>query len=83
MQIHKIMAGLLDQHLFLGNDLALQMVVEEAEFFLRYVEDVIQEKGRDYWNQMLEIEYGGMEETLFNLYATTRNETWAKCAPSP
>jgi len=33
VQIHKIMAGLLDHYNFLGNKLALQMVVDEATFF--------------------------------------------------
>ena len=34
-QIHKIMAGLLDQYLHLGSDLALQMAHEEGLYFLR------------------------------------------------
>ena len=35
MQIHKIMAGLLDQYLQLGNDLALRMAHEEGLYFVQ------------------------------------------------
>ena len=72
------MAGLLDHYTFLGNDLALQMVVDEATFFLGYIEDVLGNEGKDHWLQMLEVEYGGMEELLFNLFAATCDIKWAK-----
>ena len=78
LQIHKIMAGLLDHYTFLGNELALQMVVDEATFFLGYIEDVMGNEGKDHWLQMLEVEYGGMEELLFNLFAATSDIKWAK-----
>lgn len=72
------MAGLLDHYTFLDNKLSLQMVEEEAEFFLSYIEDIQSKEGKDHWIKMLDNEYGGMEEVLFNLYGATGNETWAK-----
>ena len=72
------MAGLLDQYLFLGNSLALQMVIDEAAFFYDYIQDVLTNEGKAHWIQMLETEYGGMEETLFKLYDVTGNKTWAE-----
>ena len=72
------MAGLLDHYLFLGNKLALQMVIDEADFFLNYIEDILAKEGYHHWLQMLETEYGGMEETLYNLYDVTKNGTWIK-----
>lgn len=72
------MAGLLDHYTFLQDELALQMVEDEATFFLSYVEDILSEEGQDHWIKMLETEYGGMEEVLFNLYAATGNTTWSK-----
>ena len=57
MQIHKLMAGLLDQYTFLGDELALQMVADEAAFFHGYVEDVLKHEGRAHWVQMLEVRH--------------------------
>ena len=37
-QIHKIMAGLLDQYLLADNDLALPMVRDMADYFVMRVE---------------------------------------------
>ena len=76
LQIHKLMAGLLDHYNFLGSKLALEMVVDEAGFFQEYVEDVLAKEGKDHWIQMLEVEFGGMEEVLFNLYQATQDEQW-------
>ena len=70
------MAGLLDHYNFLGDKLALEMVVDEAEYFQNYVQDVLNKEGRDHWIQMLEVEFGGMEEVLFNLYQATQHKQW-------
>ena len=76
LQIHKLMAGLLDHYNFLDNKLALDIVVEEAEYFRKYLEDILGDEGKDHWLQMLETEYGGMEEVLFNLYQATQDDRW-------
>lgn len=81
MQIHKLMAGLLDVHLFMGDDLALGMAEEEAAFFTRYIDNVIAVNGTAHWHQMLEDEFGGMNEVLFNLFDVTRNPEHLRCAP--
>lgn len=72
------MAGLLDHYNFLGNKLALEMVVDEAKFFHGYLVDILQKEGRDHWLQMLEVEYGGMEEVLYNLYEATQDMQWQR-----
>ena len=59
LQIHKIMAGLLDMYTFQGNQLALEMVKNEAAFFTAYADDAIAEHGADHWLTMLEVEFGG------------------------
>ena len=82
VQIHKLMAGLLDAHLFMGNDVALTMVKEEAAFFLCYIDNVIAVNGTAHWHQMLEDEFGGMNEVLFNLYDVTHNPEHLRCAPN-
>lgn len=72
------MAGLLDHYNFLGNKLALEMVVDEAKFFQKYLRDIEKNEGQDHWYQMLETEYGGMEEVLFKLYEVTGEEQWQR-----
>ena len=78
MQIHKIMAGLLDTYLFMSDDLALQMVIDEAKFFQAWIEGVIESKGYDHWVTMLDVEFGGMAEVLYNLYSTTNDTNHLK-----
>jgi hypothetical protein len=73
VQIHKVMAGLLDQYLFLDNGLALQMVADEAAFFLRYIDETIAVNGTSHWYMMLNNEFGGMNEVMINLYDITKD----------
>ncbi len=73
------MAGLLDHHTFLGNKLALEMVVDEAKYFQSYLVDILSNEGKDHWVQMLDVEYGGMEEVLFKLYQATEDQQWQRC----
>jgi hypothetical protein len=83
VQIHKILAGLLDHYNFLGNKLALEMVVDEAAFFNKWIDDIYGNEGEAHWVQMLEVEYEGMEEVLFNLYAATGDDQWAEYPHPP
>ena len=83
MQIHKLIAGLLDAYTFLGDELALDMVVKEAGYFLDYQQHVVEVNGTGHWVKMLDNEFGGMAETLFKLYAITGDEDHKRCcAPS-
>ncbi|MBP8130799.1 MAG: glycoside hydrolase family 127 protein [Candidatus Hydrogenedentes bacterium] len=67
--IHKIMAGLYDAHMLCGNAQALDVLKGMAAYF---------KKRRDRltlraWDRVLEVEFGGMAEVLYNLYALTGN----------
>ena len=70
-QIHKIMAGLLDLYTFTGNHEALDMAHSEALYFDKYTENILAVMGRDHWLAMLNVEFGGMQEVLANLYTVT------------
>ena len=74
LQIHKIMAGLLDQFTFTGNSLALHIVENMAAYFGKRVDDVLQVNGTEHWHQMLNNEFGGMSEVLHNLYGVTKDK---------
>ncbi|MBN2311640.1 MAG: glycoside hydrolase family 127 protein [Candidatus Hydrogenedentes bacterium] len=67
--IHKIMAGLYDMHTLCGNDQALDVLEGMAAYFEnRYDGLSIWE-----WDRLLGVEFGGMAEVLYNLYAITQN----------
>ncbi|KAL4441795.1 hypothetical protein ABPG77_003711 [Micractinium sp. CCAP 211/92] len=78
--IHKIMAGFLDQHQLAGTEGALQAVEWMADYFCGRVRRVREANGTDVWNQILENEFGGMNEVLYNLYSVTGNSSYAECA---
>ena len=73
MQIHKLLAGLLDIHTFLGNELALDVVFEEVDYFLAYYDHVVAVNGTLHWVKMLDNEFGGMAESVFKLYDITQD----------
>jgi len=62
--IHKIMAGLIDQHTLVGTPQALDIVVKMASYFCGRIATVIREKGYEHWVQALDVEFGGMQESL-------------------
>ncbi|MBI3920830.1 MAG: glycoside hydrolase family 127 protein [Armatimonadetes bacterium] len=67
--IHKIMAGLLDMHQLTGNQQALDVLKKMAAYFKRRAD-----KLSDFqMERMLTVEFGGMSETLHNLYGITRD----------
>ncbi|MBK7251764.1 MAG: glycoside hydrolase family 127 protein [Gammaproteobacteria bacterium] len=68
--LHKIMAGLLDVYRLTGNAQALEVLRKQADWLLLWLRDV----GEDHMNAMLELEHGGMNEVLYNLYAVTGSE---------
>ncbi|KAJ0817469.1 putative six-hairpin glycosidase superfamily, beta-L-arabinofuranosidase, GH127 [Helianthus annuus] len=69
--IHKIMAGLLDQYAFAGNDQALQMVIKMADYFCKRVQNVITRFTIERHWQSLNEEYGGMNDVMYRLYTIT------------
>lgn len=69
--IHKIMAGLLDQYTFSGNDQAFQMLKWMADYFHKRVQNVIQKYSVERHYLSLNEETGGMNDVLYNLYGIT------------
>ncbi|XVV16437.1 beta-L-arabinofuranosidase domain-containing protein [Actinoplanes sp. CA-131856] len=67
--IHKILAGLLDQHRLLGNATALRMAVDIAGWAASRVTKLTREQ----MQKVLHVEFGGMNESLVNLYEVTRD----------
>lgn len=74
--LHKIMAGLLDAHQLSGNAQALQVL----EGMARWVAAWVQPLGDEHMARVLEREYGGMNEVLYNLAAATGSERWQDLA---
>jgi len=67
--VHKVMAGLLDAYLYCHNKEALNICKGMAE----WTGETIKSLTNDQLEKMLFCEYGGMAETLANLYAITGN----------
>ncbi|MFI5207885.1 MAG: glycoside hydrolase family 127 protein, partial [Gemmatimonadales bacterium] len=74
--IHKIMAGLLDMHTLAGNARALEVVRRMAAWVGRWVQPL----GDAQMARVLEREYGGMNEVLYNLSAVTGDRGLARTA---
>lgn len=71
--LHKIMAGLLDMHQLAGNAQALDVLEKMA----RWVGHWVQPLGDYGMQRVLETEYGGMNEVLYNLSAVTTKDYYA------
>jgi DUF1680 family protein len=67
--IHKLMAGLLDVYTYCGNRQALEI----AEKMAGWVDARSRRLKPEQWQRVLDVEFGGMNEALYNLYAITRN----------
>ncbi|MFI9585379.1 beta-L-arabinofuranosidase domain-containing protein [Streptomyces sp. NPDC052236] len=65
--LHKIMAGLLDQHLLAGNAQALTVLTAMAAWVKFRMDRLTQTQRQN----MLDTEFGGMNEVLTNLYQVT------------
>lgn len=77
--IHKIMQGILDQHQLSKQPKALPMLTSMASYFCSRVKKVINTRGYDHWQHILETEFGGMNEVLYKLYQETQEEQWLQC----
>lgn len=67
--IHKILAGLLDQHRLLGTAGALDV----ARGIARWIDTRTAPLSREAMQKVLHTEFGGMNEALANLFAITRD----------
>ncbi|MGO4879038.1 glycoside hydrolase family 127 protein [Pedobacter sp. AJM] len=65
--VHKIMSGLLDAYFYTGNKKALSASVALAD----WTQHIVSKLNDELLQKMLFCEYGGMAETLVNLYAIT------------
>jgi DUF1680 family protein len=82
--IHKIMAGLLDAHHYLGNTQALQVAVKMADYFEKRLAalspEQIEKIFRTDGSRNPQNEFGSMSDVLSELYAVTRDERHLKAA---
>ena len=72
--LHKIMAGLLDMKTQAGNKQALEVLVKLAA----WVDAWTAAKTEEHMQDILNTEYGGMNEVLYNLAAVTGDDRWAR-----
>jgi uncharacterized protein len=72
--MHKIMAGLYDMSTQAGNAQALDVVVKMAG----WVDSWTATKTEEHMQEILNTEYGGMNEILYNIAATTGDDRWAR-----
>jgi DUF1680 family protein len=72
--LHKIMAGLLDMKTHAANDQALDVVVKMAGWVDAWTAD----KSEEHMQDILNTEYGGMNDVLYNLAAATGDDRWAR-----
>ncbi|KAJ7980755.1 DUF1680 domain-containing protein [Quillaja saponaria] len=69
--IHKILAGLLDQHSIAGNPQALEIVTRMVAYFYNRVQNVIAKYTVERHYVSLNEETGGMNDVLYRLYRIT------------
>ncbi len=73
---HKILAGHLDMYTLCGNEQALATAEKMAAWTEKYLKPLSDEQ----WAKMQMVEHGGMNESLFNLYAITGKEQYLALA---
>jgi DUF1680 family protein len=76
--LHKMLAGMLDQYTRAGNAEALEIAVGIGDWVAQSVEGTIQRHGLTKWQGVLDTEWGGMNEAMFNLYELTGNASHLK-----
>jgi DUF1680 family protein len=74
--VHKIMAGLLDCYTLCGNAQAMDVLKGMARWVALWVRPLSEER----MARVLDREFGGMNEVLYNLYAATGEERWRALA---
>jgi hypothetical protein len=74
--LHKIMAGLLDMHTLTGSAQALDVLHGMARWTGRWAQPL----GDEHMARVLEREYGGMNEMLYNLAAVSGRENYRELA---
>ncbi len=72
--LHKIMAGLFDMSALAQNRQALEVLTGMAG----WVDAWTASKTEEHMQQILNVEYGGMNEVLYNLAGATGDDRWAR-----
>jgi DUF1680 family protein len=72
--IHKIMTGMFDMYQQAGNKQALQVLEGMAE----WADNWSASKPEEHMQDILNTEYGGMNEVLYNLAGATGDDRWAR-----
>lgn len=76
--LHKILQGLLDAYNLAGNKQALDVAVKMGDWLSKRAEAITD---KEHWAVVLDkIEQGGINESLWNLYAITGNERYKRTA---
>lgn len=70
--LHKTYAGLRDAYRFTGNRTALELEIK----FAAWAETIMSKLNADQTQQVLNTEFGGMNEVLADLYADTGDKRW-------
>jgi DUF1680 family protein len=70
--VHKVMAGLVDAYIYCDNQKALTVVEGMADWTRKILTNLTEEQRL----KMLNCEYGGMNETLVNIYILTGNKKY-------
>jgi len=74
--LHKIMAGLLDLYSYCGNQQALEVLKGMARWTKSWADALTEED----LERVLRVEFGGMNDVLYNLYAATGEAAWLNLA---
>ena len=74
--LHKILAGLLDMHEHCGDEQALEIALGMVGWVRRWADGTSDGE----MARILEVEYGGMNELLYNLFALTGDRSHAELA---
>ncbi len=74
--LHKIMAGMLDMHQHCGDDQALDILLGMVAWTRKWTDGL----SDDEMARILQVEFGGMNELLYDLYALTGNREHAELA---
>ncbi len=72
--IHKIMAGMYDMHRLAGNKQALAVL----EGMAAWADEWTGSKTEEHMQDILNTEYGGMNDVLYDLAAVTGEDRWAR-----
>ncbi len=76
--MHKILAGLIDVYTFTGNKDALRIASQLGDWVYSHTSKWTEETQKT----VLNVEYGGMNDCLYNLYKYTKNENHLSAAHS-